>query len=216
MAAPGVELSPAATKHLVNARGFVLVLLLLVLIAGAHVIWASFTISRTASSQARKYKAAALFDDADVSLHDYLFDGAPHSVERLERAREELRELCADNEELGEWSQWQERWYRDFAQPLIKERQKVDAGQSTVSKMQILYLQRNAGRQSWGTRTFTLPSGESFSLIITPKDRVDVGGEKLVRQVALHIVIALVIWFTGLLSAAFGLGHISSLSKQQT
>src|SRR5262249_21709063 len=126
MGATSTRISPTSKKHLGNSGGFILAPPVLVLLAGAHVISATITITPAASLRILKYKAAAFFDDADVSLHDYLFNGDRRSQDRLQRSREHLRELCAGDDELEEWSNWEERWYNDFAQPLIQERQKVD------------------------------------------------------------------------------------------
>src|ERR1700682_2991655 len=37
----------------------------------------------------------------------------------------------------------QQRWEEEFAKPLIAKRHQVDAGQTTVSDLQIIYLQRS-------------------------------------------------------------------------
>src|SRR5262249_1739698 len=111
----------------------------------------------------------------------------------------------ADKPELQEWTNWEQRWYTDFAQPLIQGRKEVDAGHSTFANLQVLYLQRNTNRETWGRHSFNLKSGEEITFVITPKSRIGVVTENFVRQVAVHVVIAVVICITGLLVALFGL-----------
>jgi methyl-accepting chemotaxis protein len=88
-----------------------------------------------------------------LDLRNYLLSGDP----RMETAHEnDLRALEGTLRGAGQksndaqlrdvystlWSN-QEHWEEEFAKPLIAKRHQVDAGQTTVSDLQIVYLQRS-------------------------------------------------------------------------
>jgi methyl-accepting chemotaxis protein len=88
-----------------------------------------------------------------LDLRNYLLSGDP----RMETAHEnDLRALEETLRGAGQksndaqlrdvystlWSN-QERWEEEFARPLIAKRHQVDAGQTTVADLQIVYLQRS-------------------------------------------------------------------------
>jgi hypothetical protein len=209
MAPTSVEVSSPSKKHLVNARGFVLALLLLTLIGGAHVIAVCVRARAAFLSQPVQQEAAYLAGEAELSLRSYLLNGDTQRVAALESARQRLRELCAGHTELQEWSIWEASWYHDFAQPLIDGRRRVDQGYTTVSELQILYLQLDPVREESRYRTLIEESGMPVAAQ-TPQ----VQGISS-REFSVHIFVALVIWITATLSALFGLRNISALGKLQ-
>jgi methyl-accepting chemotaxis protein len=89
-----------------------------------------------------------------LDLRNYLLSGDP----RMESAKasdskvlgitlRELREKTNDEQLRSLYSSIeanQQSWDEDFATPLIAKRHQVDAGQTTVSDLQIVYLQRSA------------------------------------------------------------------------
>src|SRR5215471_3522964 len=159
MAPSIVEVSPPSKKHLVNARGFVLALLLLTLIGGAHVIAVCVRARAALLSQSVQHEAAYLAGDAELSLRSYLMNGDTRRLVALESARQRLRELCAGHAEVRDWCNWEASWYHDFAQPLIDGRKRVDQGYNTVSELQILYLQLDPIREESRYRTLIEESG---------------------------------------------------------
>jgi methyl-accepting chemotaxis protein len=100
---------------------------------------------------------------AGLDLRNYLLSGDP----RMETAKvndtkalestlrdarekannEQLRDLCASIESN------QQSWEDEFATPLIAKRHQVDAGQTTVSDLQIIYLQHSTN--SWVEKSVT-------------------------------------------------------------
>ena len=202
------DVSSPSKKHLVNARGFVFALLLLALIAGAQVISVCVRARTAFLSQQAQHEAAYLAGDAELSLRGYLMNGDTQRVVALESARQRLHQLCSGHAELQAWSNWEASWYRDFAQPLIDGRRRVDQGYTTVSELQILYLQLDPSQEERRYRTLIEESGLPVAAQ-TPQLGISS------REFSVHIFVALVIWIAATLSAVFGLRHISALGKQE-
>jgi len=194
-------------KHFENARGFVLVLLLLAMIAAGNVIWVSITARSLVDSQARKYRMASLASDARLSLRSYLLDGDSRMHQQLDSSLQDLRELCTGNEALQEWSEWEQNWSRTFAEPLIAERMRLDAGQGTVAELSIRYLQANPLQEERKFRSLTTNSG--LHIETPPRQRYEIDTSWLTK----HMVIAIVIFAVAMLAAGAGLHSISVLGR---
>jgi len=127
-----------------------------------------FLVSFTASQRehsARTTAAAALQSvqtiekiryqvmDNGLNLRDYLLSGDPHEeadeangVKALTGMLRDAQNKNADDHLRDAYSSIeskQQRWEDDFSKPLIAKRHQVDAGQTTVSDLQIVYLQRS-------------------------------------------------------------------------
>jgi len=88
-----------------------------------------------------------------LDLRNYLLSGDPREETTLENDIRKLASILRDSEiKAGEdrlretfsaIDSNQQSWESDFSKPLIAKRHQVDAGQTTVSDLQILYLQRS-------------------------------------------------------------------------
>ena len=85
-----------------------------------------------------------------LDLRNYLLSGDPrmesakaNDAKTLETMLREAREKAADDQLKDVYSAIesnQQSWEEEFAKPLIAKRHQVDAGQTTVSDLQIVYL----------------------------------------------------------------------------
>src|SRR5579863_10436919 len=98
-----------------------------------------------------------------LDLRNYLLSGDPrmetakaNDTKTLESALREAREK-ANNDQLRDLyssiESNQQSWEDEFATPLIAKRHQVDAGQTTVSDLQIVYLQKTSN--SWVEKSVT-------------------------------------------------------------
>ena len=98
-----------------------------------------------------------------LDLRNYLLSGDPrmettkaNDTKTLESTLRDARER-ATNEQLRDLyssiESNQQSWDDEFATPLIAKRHQVDAGQTTVSDLQIIYLQRSTN--SWVEKSVT-------------------------------------------------------------
>jgi methyl-accepting chemotaxis protein len=98
-----------------------------------------------------------------LDLRNYLLSGDPrmesakaNDAKVLETMLREAREKTSDEhlrEVYSSIESNQSSWEDDFAKPLIAKRHQVDAGQTTVSDLQIIYLQRSS--TSWVEKSVT-------------------------------------------------------------
>src|SRR5882724_3900435 len=89
-----------------------------------------------------------------LDLRNYLLSGDPreeaaeaNSVRTLGNLLREAQNKSSDDrlkETYSAIESNQQNWEEDFSKPLIAKRHQVDAGQTTVSDLQIVYLQRSA------------------------------------------------------------------------
>src|SRR5215472_9203245 len=87
-----------------------------------------------------------------LDLRNYLLSGDPRQEATLETDTRKLSEGLRDaqvkagddrlRETYSTVESNQQSWEDDFSKPLIAKRHQVDAGQTTVSDLQILYLQK--------------------------------------------------------------------------
>src|SRR5579864_4917463 len=98
-----------------------------------------------------------------LDLRNYLLSGDPRQETTLEsddrKLGEELRDaqVKAGDDHLRETyaivESNHQSWEDDFSKPLIAKRHQVDAGQTTVSDLQILYLQKSTN--NWVEKSVT-------------------------------------------------------------
>src|SRR5882762_5689478 len=89
-----------------------------------------------------------------LNLRNYLLSGDPreeaaeaNGVRTLANLLREAQSKSSDDRLRETYSAIeanQQSWEEDFSKPLIAKRHQVDAGQTTVSDLQIVYLQRSA------------------------------------------------------------------------
>ncbi|HXZ81619.1 MAG TPA: methyl-accepting chemotaxis protein [Terriglobales bacterium] len=90
-------------------------------------------------------------------LNNYLLSGDSREIGNLADGTSKLHELIRQATDkvgseqqrstLGKLNDAERQWEEGFARPLMEKRRQVDAGDATVSDLQILYLQLNPG--SW-------------------------------------------------------------------
>ena len=98
-------------------------------------------------------KIRFLVMDNGLNLRDYLLSGDPHEeateasgIKILAVTLRDVQNKSADDrlrEAYSSIESNQQSWEDDFSKPLIAKRHQVDAGQTTVSDLQIVYLQRS-------------------------------------------------------------------------
>ena len=98
-----------------------------------------------------------------LDLRNYLLSGDPrmetakaNDAKTLETMLREAREKSTDDQLKDVYSSIesnQQSWEEEFAKPLIAKRHQVDAGQTTVSDLQIVYLQRSTN--DWVEKSVT-------------------------------------------------------------
>jgi methyl-accepting chemotaxis protein len=91
--------------------------------------------------------------DNGLNLRNYLLSGDPHEeaaeangVKALTGVLRDAQNKSTDDRLRDTYSSIesnQQSWEDDFSKPLIAKRHQVDAGQTTVSDLQIIYLQRS-------------------------------------------------------------------------
>jgi methyl-accepting chemotaxis protein len=98
-----------------------------------------------------------------LDLRNYLLSGDPrmesakgNDAKTLETTLRDAREKTTDDQLKDVFSTIgsnQQSWEEEFAKPLIAKRHQVDAGQTTVSDLQIVYLQRSTN--DWVEKSVT-------------------------------------------------------------
>ncbi|HYB61685.1 MAG TPA: methyl-accepting chemotaxis protein [Methylomirabilota bacterium] len=140
-----------------------------------------------------------------LALSDYLLSGDSHERETVNQGIAALDDLfrtaqrnssdqTLNNALLGVQKNEQD-WAGQFARPLIDKRQQVDAGNSTVSELQVYYLQKDPA--SWVSRSTTI-LGDADDAIQKALDDSSVSAERTAN-------VAVIVDFVGVL-LAIGLG----------
>ena len=99
-----------------------------------------------------------------LNLNNYLLSGDPRDEEKVNKGLAEIidtikrgeAQASADNlrNALLQVETTEVNWADNFAKPLLAKRHQVDAGDATVSDLQIFYLQRDPG--SWLAKSSTV------------------------------------------------------------
>lgn len=144
-------------KKLYLGFGSIVVILLLLFVVNATVVFRE----RSASGQASlalgslQHLQALQFDwmQNRLSLRDYLLTGDARYREKLTKGTADLANLLRDEQRkattenlravLSREEADERDWMQSFANPLILERQKVDAGDATVGDLQVFYAQKD-------------------------------------------------------------------------
>lgn len=192
-------------KHLENARSFMLVLLLLVVIAAIHLIWTCVSISSASQALADRQQGASFLRDEDLALRGYLLSGDSVELSKIELAQRELRELTGKNPAFEPVVELEDSWYVNFAQPLIHHRQELDAGTGTVAEMMTSYLQGKHAVEHIRSQIIAYEAKNSFE------------AERLRREidhmVNVRVTTAVLIAIGAMLVALFGLRNVTALRQ---
>jgi methyl-accepting chemotaxis protein len=152
-------------KQLYKSFGTILAILLVLLIVDLATIFKA----RTASSEAASTLESVRTAEAAryqimlnrLNLNNFLLSGDPRDEEKVNRGFSELSDLVkrgqsqTNNEFLRtaliQVESTEASWADNFAKPLLAKRHQVDSGDSTVSDLQIFYLQKDPS--SWLTKS---------------------------------------------------------------
>jgi methyl-accepting chemotaxis protein len=99
-----------------------------------------------------------------LELRNYLLSGDVRDEDKVTKIHGDLMNLLREGEAsakdtrlratLGQVEEGEHAWMDSFAKPLIAKRHQVDAGDATVSDLQIFYLQQNPS--AWMSKTSVL------------------------------------------------------------
>jgi methyl-accepting chemotaxis protein len=99
-----------------------------------------------------------------LSLNNYLLSGDPRDEERVNKGLNDISEAIKHGQSqaatnslrtaLSQVEINENNWADNFAKPLLAKRHQVDSGDSTVSDLQIFYLQKDPG--SWLVKSSTV------------------------------------------------------------
>lgn len=192
-------------KHVENARSFMLVLALLVVIATIHLIWTCASISSAAQSLADRQKAASFLRDEDLALHRYLFEGDPHHLTAIEQAQKELRQLTGRVPSLNPLVDLEDSWFVNYAQPLIQKRKQLDAGEITLNELFVTQLQLRAEQERNRSQIIASEAGITFEAERLRRD-ID-------HTVNVRVTIAVLIAIAAMLVALLGLRNVTALRQ---
>jgi len=209
-----MPLTESSQKNIRNARGFILAMLLLVLVAAFHLMLASnkvkvsLQIPASAEAQQAKLQRAAFFCQAEqLALSRYLFDGDVAELQQLEVAQNLFHQIDArENPPLKDLFKLEEDWYRTAAQPLIAQRKALDAGHGTLAELEIRYFQ--VGGTSWEHR---LSQSAAFAVPDPAPPAFEALRQRLSESLNARVGIGIALCFVALLVAIFGLRCVTPL-----
>jgi hypothetical protein len=192
-------------KHLENARAFMLVLLLLVVIAAIHLIWTCASISSASQALADRQQSSTFLRDEQLALRGYLLNSDSQELTRIEFTQRELRELVRKNSSFEPLVDLEDSWYINFAQPLILQRKQLDAGTGTPADLEARY------------RLLTFEQQRNLAQIIAGEAKNRFEAEKLRRDidhmVNVRMTIAVFIAIGAMLVALLGLRTVTALRQ---
>lgn len=189
-------------KHVENARAFMLVLALLVVIAAIHLIWTCLSINSAAQSLADEQEGVSLLQYEQLTLRGYLLSGNTRDLAGIAVSQRALRELAGRKPAFNFLVDLEDNWYVNFAEPLIRQRKHVDAGDNTVAEMEVLYLQLYPAQER--ISAFPTVAGERGGSL----------NRKVISDmVRVRVTIGILIAVGAMLVALFGLRSVTALEK---
>lgn len=211
-----MPLTESSQKNIRNARGFILAMLLLVLVAAFHLmltsnkVKVSLQIPASAETQQAKLQRAAFFCQAEqLALSRYLFDGDVAELQQLEVVQNLFHQIDAhENRPLKDLVKMEEDWYRTAAQPLIAQRKALDAGHGTLAELQIRYFQ--VGGTSWEHRLSQLSAYTGPELAPTAFGALR---QRLSESLNARVGVGIALCFVALLVAIVGLRCVTRLEE---
>ena len=211
-----MPLTESSRKNIKNARGFILAMLLLVLVAAFHLmltsnkVKVSLQIPASAETQQAKLQRAAFFCQAEqLALSRYLFDGDVAQLQQLELAQNLFHQVSpGESRRLKDLLKLEDDWYRNVAQPLISQRKALDAGHGTILQLEVRYLL--LGGTTWEHRlsqlaAFTAPEPASATF--------EALRQRLFESLNARVGVGIALCFVVLLVAIFGLRCVTRLEE---
>ena len=146
-------------KQLYVGFGMILAILLVLFLVNIPVVLRQHAVSA---------QAASAIENKDIidsiryqmmqnrlNLRNYLFSGDRRELDSFNEGTANSNNLFTQGQQktdsaslrsaLAEVARTEQSWMENFARPLIEKRQQVDAGDATVSDLQIFYLKSNPG-----------------------------------------------------------------------
>ena len=211
-----MSLTESLHKNIKNARGFLLAMLLLVLVAAFHLMLTSNKVkvtlqipARAENEQAKVQRAAFFCQTEQLALSRYLFHGDVAELQQLELAQNLFHQIDAgDNRSLKYLFKLEEDWYRTVAQPLIVQRKALDAGHGTLAELEIRYFQ--VGGTGWEHRLSQLSAYTGPELAPAAFESLR---QRLSQSLNARVGVGITLCFAALLSAIFGLRCITRLEE---
>ncbi len=141
-----------------------------------------------------------------LALSDYLLSGDSREREAVTQGINDLGDTFRNaqrsasdpvlNDALDRVQKNEHDWSEQFANPLIEKRQQVDAGNSTVSELQVYYLQKDPA--SWVSRSTTILGGADDAI----RKALDNSSASAARTATVTVIVDI---FGVLLAIALGL-----------
>lgn len=211
-----MSIAESLHKNLRNARGFMLAMLLLVLVAGFHLMLTSNQVKMSLQIPAReeseqvKLQRAAFFCQAEqLALSRYLFNGDIAQLEQLDLARGLFHAVSPDeSHRLKDLDKAEDGWYHSVAQPLIAQRQALDAGHGTIAQLEVHYLQM--GGTTWEHRLYQLGVYTGPELAPAMFERLR---QRVSESMNIRVGVGIALCFAALLVAIAGLRCITHLEE---
>jgi hypothetical protein len=211
-----MSLTESSHKNIRNARGFILAMLLLVLVAGFHLMLASnqvkvsLQIPASEEGEQAKMQRAAFFCQAEqLALSRYLFNGDIAQLEQLDLARHLFHGVSPDeSRRLEDLDKAEDDWYRSVAQPLIAQRQALDAGHGTIAQLEAHYLQ--VGGTAWEQRLDQLKVYTAPELAPGTFERLR---QRVSESMNIRVGFGIALCFAALLVAIAGLRCVTHLEE---
>jgi len=182
-------------------------------------------VQREHSAKAAASQALAMAETTDkitfqmmqnrLYLSNYLLSGDTREVDHLNEGIRKLNEHLQDSEvkasseeqrtALLNLQKNEQAWMSEFATPLIGKRKDVDAGNATVSELQIFYLQRDASSWVKNSTDFLQSADTENKKILEERRKSD--------ETAATATVAVALFSTLL---ALGLGVVITLSTAKS
>ena len=152
-------------RRLYQGFGAILGIMLVLLIFNVLTVVRQYSAKSAASAATEEVKAIDgvryQVMQNRLSLGSYLLSGDARDEEKTNKGVSDIQELLKDSESkatnanlratLTEVEDNESNWAENFAKPLIAKRHQVDAGDTTVSELQVYYLQRDP--YSWTSKS---------------------------------------------------------------
>lgn len=211
-----MPLTERSRKNIKNARGFILAMLLLVLVAAFHLMLISNKVkvslqfpAREESEHAKLQRAAFYCQAEQLALSRYLFDGDVEQLQQLELEQNLFHQIDAgENRSLKDLVKLEADWYRTAAQPLIAQRKALDAGHGTLAGLEIRYFQ--VGGTGWEHRLSQMSAYARPELGPATYEGLR---QRLSESLNLRVGVGIALCFMALLVAIFGLRCITRLEE---
>lgn len=197
----------ASRKHLENARSFMLVLLLLVVIATIHLIWTCVSVNSAAQLVAERQKGASFLRDEELALDRYLLAADSQQLDAIRETQTELRQLAGRVRSVNSLVDLEDSWYVNYAEPLIRAREQLDSGTRTIAELLALHRQLNGEQQQNRSQIIAWEAANKFEAEKLQRD--------MYHTVSTRVFLAVLIAIVAMLVALMGLRHVTALRETE-